>query len=208
MKEESTKDPYHRSCCWGWSAQWNSTLSSFGVLLFFLIANIQCIKSIPENKLPPVTQEGKNTFGCRVNGVNWTPYAECGFMSPPCRELSFFAGPVDSVHKLPLRFTLSVERVIGDNTFSDFRFETHWLFPINQVGNKFDSLSIGYDKNEDHYEQAYQSYTSGAVKITKLDTVNNFIAGTFSFTLYNSNGDSVVVTDGRFDLGYNACLCH
>jgi len=155
-----------------------------------------------------VTQEGKNTFGCRVNGVNWTPYFQCGFMTGGCRELGFYVNSTDSVHRLPLRFSLITERRNADNTFSDFSFDTYWLSPINQVENIFDSLSIGYDKNEEHYSQAYQSYTSGAVNITKLDTINHIMSGTFSFTLYNSNGDSVVITDGRFDLTFNACLCH
>ena len=193
-----------------WPARKLSVLTLYCFLVLTLISETGCVKNVPKNILPPVTQEGKNTFGCRVNGVNWTPYFHCGFMSGGCRELGFYVYNVDSVNKLPLGFRLIVERRNSDNTFSDFSFETYGLSPINQVGNIFDSLSIGYDKNEDHYQPgpAYQSYSSGAVNITKLDTVNKIMSGTFAFILYNSTGDSVVITDGRFDLTYNACLCY
>jgi hypothetical protein len=35
----------------------------------------------PENVLPPITQEGANTFGCKVNGEVWLPYKDGGFIS-------------------------------------------------------------------------------------------------------------------------------
>lgn len=40
--------------------------------------------------------------------------------------------------------------------------------------------------------------------LTKIDTVNNIIAGTFEFTLLSEHAPGVTlkVTDGRFDLRY------
>ncbi|HWY34933.1 MAG TPA: hypothetical protein VNX68_09820, partial [Nitrosopumilaceae archaeon] len=50
------------------------------------------------------------------------------------------------------------------------------------------------------------------LQISKLDTVNKIVSGTFAFTLYGVIGidtlDSVVVTNGRYDLqlgNYSRC---
>ena len=46
---------------------------------------------------------------------------------------------------------------------------------------------------------------------TKLDMANKIIFGTFSFNPYNYIGqvlDSVVITDGRFDLKFDAGICY
>ena len=43
--------------------------------LLLLIFTLSCCKEDPpkpsEEVLPPLTHEGKNTFGCKINGVNW-----------------------------------------------------------------------------------------------------------------------------------------
>ena len=41
----------------------------------------------PPATLPPITQEGKNTFGCKVDGEVWVPYYKCGGTGNPCGEL-------------------------------------------------------------------------------------------------------------------------
>src|SRR5688572_22243113 len=37
------------------------------------------LNSCQKEKLPKLTQEGKNTFGCKVNGKNWVPHGGGGF---------------------------------------------------------------------------------------------------------------------------------
>ncbi len=52
--------------------------------------------------------------------------------------------------------------------------------------------------------------TGNQLNITKLDTVNNILSGTFKFKLYRgandkitNRADSLVITDGRFDIRYS-----
>ncbi len=52
--------------------------------------------------------------------------------------------------------------------------------------------------------------TDNRLEISFLDTANNIISGTFSFRLFEGNNykitnrnNSVVVTDGRFDIRYS-----
>jgi hypothetical protein len=93
---------------------------------------------------------------------------------------------------------------------------------ILDTGNHINSLeTIQYWKS-DKVNGGWEIFTPGAwnrprvenFTITKIDTINRFVSGVFNFTLYvkNSNNeaiDSVVVTDGRFDLPFaeEACAC-
>jgi hypothetical protein len=77
---------------------------------------------------------------------------------------------------------------------------------ISHTGNIFDSLEITFSKGFccDTYS-AIPNYSPGSVNVTKLDTANKIMSGTFSFNLYTYIGqdlDSVVITDGRFDLKF------
>jgi len=196
------------SFIWNWTAQRFSILTLFALLLILSVAHIQCRKSSPPpNILPPVTQEGKNTFGCKVNGEVWIPYFHCTVFTGSCKELGFSVFHSDTTHQLPLSFSLSTRRATSDTMFSSF--DLYSVGAINKTGNVIDSVVILYHAlgSSEYYRYATSS-TYGVLDFTKLDTINHIISGTFSFTLYNTWNDSVVVTDGRFDLIYNTCLCH
>lgn len=178
-------------------------------LILILASEIQCKKSAPpKDQLPPITQDGNNSFGCRVNGVIWVPHFNCSVFTGNCKELGLEVFQGDSISKLPISFTLGVKRTGSDGTNSSFIMYSP-LANVNQTGNIFDSIVVLYQRDTASYYYHFPpSYTLGAVNLTKLDTINNIIAGTFYFTLHNSAGDSVVITDGRFDLNFKACLCH
>ena len=47
-----------------------------------------CKKDPTKNaKLPPITQEGKNTIGFTIDGEVWVPYYKCSLMGDPCGEI-------------------------------------------------------------------------------------------------------------------------
>jgi hypothetical protein len=78
---------------------------------------------------------------------------------------------------------------------------------LNQLTNKYpqESASYGYFIKR-KFMPVGQWITgpqhTGTVTITKLDSVNNIISGTFQFTAgsINTNDDPIVVTEGRFDV--------
>jgi hypothetical protein len=43
-------------------------------------------------------------------------------------------------------------------------------------------------------------YTHGSLTITKFDLKNEIISGTFEFTLYRQDCDTIKFTQGRFDM--------
>jgi len=180
--------------------------------LLLLLAGVQCKKSYPPpNILPPLTQEGKNTFGCNINGLVWIPYYACGLIEIPnrCKELSSLVSVVDTSRKLPIDWQLTVIRELkpGGGAFSAFYLGAR----IGQTGNLGSFFSVTYRKDSIYYNPQYPiNNASNAINVTRVDTLNQIISGTFYFTLFNSSDpkDSVVVTDGRFDVTYKACLCH
>ena len=76
---------------------------------------------------------------------------------------------------------------------------------IYGIGNVADSMSVDFRTDADDYTSVYGD-PNNIFQITKLDTVNKIVSGIFSLALYdhpsNRPYDSIVVTDGRFDLQF------
>ncbi|MCW3074373.1 MAG: hypothetical protein JWP69_1442 [Flaviaesturariibacter sp.] len=49
-----------------------------------MLTSVSCKKDKDNDKLPPITQNGANTFGCLVNGKVWLPkgYSTNGAPNP------------------------------------------------------------------------------------------------------------------------------
>jgi hypothetical protein len=141
-------------------------------------------------------QNGANTFGCKIDGVLFTPSKSAGlFGSPPL-----------TVYNIPSSgFTLLGkyygERA-GDPTsknviLSLVHLTSTGTYSLNSQPNKgiFEHDYAGGP----HYET--DATHTGTVNITLCDTVNHIYSGTFSFTAVDKNTGKVVsVTDGRFDV--------
>lgn len=179
------------------------------LMITILCSSLQCKKdkTNPPTTLPPITQEGKNTFGCKVDGMVWVPYYKCGGTGNPCGEL------IVDIRKL-FQTPLPVEINIGpgikypDNSISSFSILPSNGSGIYLVGNKIDSIILRYTKpgSVEYIEIPGMDFNNNFI-ITKLDTVNKIIAGIFQATLYRSATDSVKITEGRFDLKFQACRC-
>ena len=167
---------------------------------------VQCKKDKPSKNLPPVTQEGKNTVGFKVNGEIWTPFYKCSYSGDPCGEISARYGPP---YNSTDWFSFQVARSTSDHLSA---LTISSLTPITTIGDKFDSITINYLTGNGSnlgtsYNKTYQS--SRTFDITRIDIVNQIISGVFSFKLFNTSGgtDSIEITDGRFDFRMNACIC-
>ena len=184
-------------------------LTACWLLLILLFTSLHCKKSPPPPIiLPAVSQEGKNIFGCKVNGEIWIPYFQCTVFTGPCKELGIDVYSHDTLSFLPLNFILTVRNTAGsDTSFSSFDMYTVGA-GISGTGNIIDSVKLIYTNRLTQYSNLSPNRTTGVLNLTKLDSINHIMSGNFSFTLYNVNGDSVVVSDGRFDLTFNTCLCH
>jgi hypothetical protein len=184
--------------------------------LIFLISAIfsltvliaSCKKQIvnPQDQLsllPPATQTGANTFGCLVNGQAFTP-----------QNRNIFEGPVLQCNYIYTAggyyFTLLVGNKNNDNSVTGVNIETDSLaisegqnipLKIYSTGNAQGSYVVYYNSGS---ENAYETseVVTGQLTITKLDTMKQIASGTFYFNAVNDKGDTVKITDGRFDMPY------
>ncbi len=179
------------------------------LLLLLLVTSLwACNKEEPIKPAPPpdytvlpaATQEGKNTFGCKVNGQVWVPRVEIfapwfdklaqyhekngkgsGLIS--CRLLSTSKDDFFTMAFAPNYFHLVTYKTLNDST------NLTWFNPDFRLGNE------GFEHIEGD--------SSNFLQITAIDTLNNFISGQFRCVLYNSNRTkSLKITEGRFDMPY------
>jgi hypothetical protein len=188
----------------------------FLLLLSFLFLQGSCTREddrCPTYKLPPATQTGANTIGCKVNGQVCIPRIG-GLFSPITKRLCFN----EETRKLRLIFDF----ISQDN---DFNCGIPRMYVMVNVDNvhiigevEVENMYAAVDIRPNLQVSTMYSYRSffpdltASLEITKLDKTNRIISGTFSFEEYevlSINGDEYVfgekayVTDGRFDFTYN-----
>jgi hypothetical protein len=171
-----------------------------------LIISSSCKKHVitPQeelSKLPPATQTGANTFGCLVNGVAFLPDGS-----------NFSLGPIKQCNYIytggGYHFTVAADNksvsslikgiVIGTDSLAIAEGQT-LTFKTFAPGNADASYTL-YTNTGDINKYITNNTVSGQLTITKLDSIKDFVSGTFYFTAVNDKGEKVQVTDGRFDM--------
>jgi hypothetical protein len=179
---------------------------------FFLIALILCSltackkdKDIngtgtpppQQQQLPPITTEGKNTFGCLVNGEVWLPEV---------KPYQMFIYSLTSSYEFGNALIIARKSIKNGGVLVVSEGVTLSLYNFYQQG--FIELSP-YSGSAGQFRDGLADCTfvtdsvqKGSVNILKLDTVQKIISGTFEFTVGKLNCDTVRITDGRFDVKY------
>jgi hypothetical protein len=186
-------------------------LSPILFLLFSSLLFSNCKKDPTKNaKLPPATQEGKNTVGFTIDGEVWVPYHKCSYFGDPCGEISATYG--ESGGAAPNAFDLQLSRQ-RNNKLSVLTISSSGVGTITSIGNKIDSIHINYqDENSSGNNGIYGGpigVDNNQFIITKFDYQNQIISGEFSFILIeqNGSGNKLIIKDGRFDFTFNYCKC-
>ncbi len=177
------------------------------MILLWLPLAVGCKKKNPEPQLPPATQEGKNTFGCLVNGKVWLPEGRTSTFSSNLSilyEPPSFKGGGTSIEanryrkgEIDQTLALGVDSVAKYGTGS-YRLQCviNPPYPTGGVGNFQDHIrGCEYYCNRDG-----TVLLEGNCKLTKLDLANKIVSGTFAFTLAKLGCDTIKITDGRFDM--------
>ena len=159
-----------------------------------------------EPTLPPITSEGKGTFGCLVNGKVWVTnpfFARCDYIpwyyavrSNPSLYNGFYLigrknGNTEAVK-------IEYDSIFGPGTYK--LPHPHLWHSTTGIRFRRNDSSIFYNiQMSDRKTKGY-----GELKIHTLDTINKIIAGTFHFKAIDENNylDTIHITDGRFDLKF------
>jgi hypothetical protein len=172
------------------------------VFLLTISLTLSCCNSDDDNnaqnpidQLPPETQTGENTFGCLLDGEVFIPGGG--------------TNPLDSVYQFVNGgYYFSVQ---GNKRDSENNLLTISIGVLNielTQGTTYQLL-----ENEDGNATArflistLSNYTSsnnsGELTITKLDTENQIVSGTFWFdVIHPLTGEIVEIREGRFDMQY------
>ena len=172
------------------------------IIALFMVTLLSCKKQPVDqlSLLPPATQTGANTFGCLVNGKAFLPRSGSSLIVRKNFACTY------SYTENGYVFNVGASRDLGGGSSDD-------------VGIATDSLKIGegetlsltkyftpgqafgaYDLNLSSYTT--NANTTGQLTITHLDTVKHIVSGIFQFKAVSKGGDTVKVTNGRFDVHY------
>lgn len=160
--------------------------------------------------LPPLTTVGANTFGCYINGKLWLPKADWKAYFDP--SYSPIQSSMNSSNGGYLKATSSIEGIM--HTFSFGLYAKKGVYYANYGGpssvDEFHVYHLDYQKNKWYYPDDRGRHLGNRLEIFYSDTINNIVAGRFQFTLYRGwndkitdRKDSIVITDGRFDIRYH-----
>lgn len=149
--------------------------------------------------LPPATQQGANTVGFLVNDTVWLPRGswnreELGGYYNSRGSFVLFGTYVEPGGLTQQSFGLTIGNArAGAGTYS--LYMPLGVDPIGRVsGASFSRWGKLYETNTRH---------PGTVTITRLDSVQRIVSGTFQFTPVDRRaGDSIRIRQGRFDLHY------
>jgi len=154
-----------------------------------------------EQKLPPITSDGNGTFGCLVNGKLWLPkeykdYARCNYYPwVDSKDLFGTLSIVSYCNKFEGGKTAAITIQLRKRVFG---IGKHLVYRDN-VNN-----DIVKFRNDITYFEGNGIDTSNFIIISRLDSIERIVSGTFQFNLLNLNNnlDTQKFTEGRFDLKF------
>ncbi len=172
-------------------------MKNLSTLLVLFFISFTLIISCKKDGLTKATQNGANTFSCKINGTAFQP----------CQNQGLFGGPT-------LYGGVSVSTIAT----ATINAECNNPYPQRHVSIYIDNFKGTGEYNlQDTANNIckYQEYVpdknylsfytkTGKVTITKDDRTNFILSGTFEFTAANKDSlnDIVTVTSGRFDISY------
>jgi len=177
------------------------------IVFSFTLLSSSCKKHViqPVNQLsllPPATQTGANTFGCLINGQAFVPKNQNILEGPnlQCNYIYTAGG---------YYFSASGSNKNSNGTLTSVIVETDSLaiaqgqtltFRTSASGNA--NAACALFPNYTIVQYFTSNSVTGELTISKLDPAKQIVSGTFYFNAVSSTGDTVKITDGRFDMPY------
>ncbi|MBX7206524.1 MAG: hypothetical protein K1X81_13955 [Bacteroidia bacterium] len=171
------------------------------IKLLLLIASLSCLslhckKESELDKLPPATAIGANTFGCLMNGKAW-PMGRGGY------HYNYIFYELGVLH---IHYAIKInEHDPVDNEWLSFTTNKIHTPGFYFVPFTYDTDFFSVNYNNVFYRTGAVGVPNGMAYITisRLDSSNNIVSGTFDFSLYNQEGTKKIkVSSGRFDFHY------
>ena len=155
-----------------------------------LLLAASCNKEEPENPLD-------NVVRCKINGVPWKSQCE--------GNIVFGCEAVSCIFKEDTNDLILMDLIARNSSAGYFYFI---LRNIHKNDTTFSSLNMAPFYYTDKGKYYLDTTKSRRFSFAEIDTTKNSdrlgsLNGSFYFTLYNSSGDTLKVTDGYFRTGYS-----
>ena len=155
------------------------------LVALLLLGGCKKDKVKPVDQLPPATTTGANTWGCLVNGEVWTGET-ASQMRADWTTSDLLYATMGRANWLSVIFPDTTHRAS----------QQPGIYPLVRGGNPGNYARLT------NMGRSYrpEDLIKGTAQITRLDRQAGIISGTFSFIMSSTPGDTVRVTDGRFDI--------
>lgn len=197
------------------------------LLVFFIILSLYSCSNDDDgtgSPLPAITSEGKNTFGCKIDGETFLPKSKGGFsagyrtiLRAQYRYYEYEYYGLEPGYHLAIRASNSLtnKNVSIELAASTEPIITGQTYPITLKTNGSISAEYNYSTNTQdpsisniYYYNSFNHITTeefkGEITFNLFDEENQIISGVFYFSCINPETDEIVeVFDGRFDIEYD-----
>ncbi len=147
-----------------------------------------------EESLPAPTSQGLNTFGCKIDGKVWIANGLSNESGPSAKAIEAELKIID-----PNTFYLMIHTRSSSGTRVQLTLPKGTI-GLNSLRNLYDECFGIYYDNQFKIFHSMEA-NPGKVVITRLDTINQIVSGTFEFDAeYLVDKRIVKVTEGRFDI--------
>jgi hypothetical protein len=175
------------------------------MLLFLVFTNFSCKKLKEEPTLPPATQTGENKMGCLIDGEVWEPHK-----FPAGYPLSA-SYPFNETGQMKI-LGRNTKKAVGDiliRICKDSLLSGRSSFGFYDDSRECSAAVYIVDGSNNDYESIPGG--AGEVIITRFDTIEKIVSGTFYFDAYEVDyheggysltGNMLEIRDGRFDIEY------
>jgi len=182
------------------------------LFLIFIFLMTGCKKDQTIDALPPLTFEGKNTIGCKINGLKWVPKGiisgsvvlnatEGGYWKrfpDPTKHVRIKTNSPD--YNLDLYIRNYLDTGYLKPGIYHLNKNTQTLYGYGEIHSygyiEINSRNI-FSSNKEYITD---SLHTGWVQVLKSDSINKIISGRFEFDAYNSSDGKIYkITEGRFD---------
>ena len=156
-------------------------------------------KKEKEDTLPPATQIGAGTFGCKINGKVYIPKGSSGTGAPNPKvqyDVDLNGQPYLSIKTFQFPTTISSGIFVGFQFLQNtgmYSLKNSFSFLLGTPSTYDNCGSISNDPN---------TFSDGGGMVTRLDIPSRIISGTFDFKYKTLQCDTVFVTEGRFDIKF------
>lgn len=152
-------------------------------------------------ELTPITQEGKNTFSCKINGKVWIPKGRGDiYVNIPPIDGGFYYDYSRNKNFGNIKIFAHGGEGEDLELFLNTNATGIHLLDQNTSFTAFSPSNFGYFRTSNKSTFLTSAKNTGKVTITKSDTVSGIISGVFEFAAGNSKGELITITDGRFDI--------